>query len=67
MCNTYLANSEGDFELNCQATRLLYDILPGLEGGEIFQDSSQVIRLKIVKNDLMLKMRPENMIKTFHI
>lgn len=37
LTTSYFINSDSDFELNCQAARLLVDIMSGMEG-KIFED-----------------------------
>ena len=46
LTTSYFINSDNDFELNCQAARLLVDIMSGMEG-KIFEDWVSHQSLKI--------------------
>ena len=39
LVNSYIMSPREEFELNCIATRVLLDIMPGLESAMVFQET----------------------------
>ena len=42
LVNSYIMSPREDFELNCTATRLLLNVMPGLESAMVFQDTVSI-------------------------